>query len=64
MQVLHTTLYTFSYGTYKENLSYNQRLLEFAIFFFIFMTLMLDSGWYHWKKLDAYHYKDLKGQHI
>ena len=43
---------------------YNQRLLEFAILFFTLITLMFNSGWYHWEKLDAYHYKDLKGQHI
>ena len=45
MQTLHTvsSLYI-SYVTYKESLSNNQELLEFAIISFILTTLMFNSG--------------------
>ena len=41
MQILHTVLYTFQDGTYKENLS---ELLEFAIILSILMYFVLDLG--------------------
>ena len=41
MQILHTRY--ISYGTYKENLSNNQEIFEFAIISFILVTLLFDS---------------------
>ena len=33
-----------SYGSYKEDLLYNQELLNLSFIFFMYMTLMFDSG--------------------
>ena len=48
-----------SYGTYRENLSNNQELLEFVIISFILITLPFDLWVILLEKLDSYYFKGL-----